>query len=118
MDRHQLSAFIESKRQEIVLSNDPSSYARFLKVEAELTQALPIWFDIWGCLALRNDLTVVANNSDWKDSVTIEIDQAILNFVYSLASRRYPELEALRPVKPQQARDCTYVRVDGITRLV
>ena len=105
-----LNEQIQNRIDELMAScdNDPAD----LRGVARRLQALPIFPDISGCLALRPDGSLVFCEWDtWKCSEEIELEFRLAGLVRG--SEKYPELKSLLPKRPEAANDCEGCKGSG-----
>lgn len=95
--------------------NDSSHDALNLRALAARFEALPLCVDWENCWALRPDGQVVVFLHGSNDAqLQIEDDQRLVNLALYQGSITYPEIKALVPSRPAQAKDCPYCAEKGI----
>jgi hypothetical protein len=92
---------IQKRIDELIASSDPADLRRV----AESLNALPIWADMSGWLALRPDGSFVFLNGETEE-VTEEVATQFKLVGLVNSSEKYPELKTLIPVRPDHADDC------------
>ncbi len=83
---------------------------------AELN-ALPLLPDMGGCYFIRPSGEIISVAWDEPKSVQVETEPRICNIAMFQGSKRYPELEDLKPEKPVAAIDCPHCQGTGILRI-
>lgn len=74
-------------------------------------KVLPLTFDMSGCFAIRANGEIVSFLFDNQHELRVETDPRIRNMALFQGSKRYPELAAMIPPKPDDAIECS--RCDG-----
>jgi hypothetical protein len=84
-----------------------------LREVAQATGGLPVYMDMGGALVITEDLDVLAYEWETKRAER-EVDEGWRRSAYCHAARRYPELQALLPVRPANARTCPQCSGTGL----
>ncbi len=79
--------------------------------------ALPLVTDMGGLYALRPDGEIISVAWDDDEPPRSERDPRIRNAMLFQGSKRYPELAALVPNRPEQAIDCPHCSGTGVVRI-
>ena len=101
---------IQSRIDELITSSDQDPAD--LRGVARRLQALPIFPDISGCLALRPDGSFVF--CEWDTWICTEEIEPVFRLVGLVnGSEKYPELKALLPARPENAVTCKECKGTG-----
>lgn len=79
-------------------------------------EVLPLMLDMGGCYALRSNKQVISFPWDDITDIRVENDPRIRNIALFRGSKKYPELMALIPPKPNNAIECSYCDGTGIEK--
>jgi hypothetical protein len=85
-----------------------------LRKFAERHQALPAFFDVRGLFMIKPEGIVISVSWDEPDDVRVENEIRIQNIVRFAASKRYPELGSLAPVRTPHAVVCPHCGGTGV----
>lgn len=102
-----VAAVIRRLRKAMLSDGEPG-----LKAVAEVTRGLPVYGDTGGYLAIREDGEVVRYNAERRTAEREESEQWRV-LARLVASEKFPELVALRPERPADARGCYVCRGRG-----
>lgn len=75
---------------------------------ASTHRALPVLFDMGGCLALRGDHSAVSFPWDDSEAVRQESDPRIVNLALLCAAERHAQLAWVRPLRGPSDVDCPH----------
>lgn len=81
---------------------------------AEEFSVLPLFPDLGGCYAICLNGEIISVGWDDHRDVQVENEPRVLRTILFQGSKRYPELEALLPPKPVDARICHICNGTGI----
>jgi hypothetical protein len=87
---------------------EAATTAEMARAAAIATGALPVYLDIAGCLAITGDGEVLGHDWDTREVARVT-DEHWKKLAYVSAAERYPELSALAPPRPSDAK----TRPDG-----
>ena len=107
----ELKTQIKSRQQSLVSNSSPLPL-ELQRLTSEI-DALPVYWDMGGVLALRPSGEVIMFSWDEPTDLQTVHDAVIRNLALFQASKRYPELQALAPSRPPDARECSYCKGTG-----
>ncbi|HYV38716.1 MAG TPA: hypothetical protein VE988_23730 [Gemmataceae bacterium] len=103
-----IQAALESFKGDPTSNSVGGSSAIDLRKVAANLQILPLILDMAGCLGIRPNREVLTFMWDDPQTVTVEHDERIRNMVLFRASQKYPQLAALKPIRPFDAKICPH----------
>jgi hypothetical protein len=102
-----LSSVIEHLIREVIAGRAPEP--DWLRTLVEKSYVLPVYIGWDAFLGLRSDGSVVSVDTEQQPGEVKSInDQRERNFTYYLASKKYPGLTQLYPVRPANAKVCNH----------
>ena len=110
----QLSHRIEKLIAQALTQDHPWPIAAIAKEH----HALAVYCDMGGCLAVQANGEILCIPDEPTTAVHVETDPLQRNLALVQASKRYPDLQALYPVRPSDATlccDCTGTGINPVT---
>jgi len=109
-----MESYLSHRIEELVAKALTQDHPWPIAAIAKNYHALTVYCDMGGCLAVRPDGEVLCVPDDPAMSVHIETDPIQRNLALIRATERYPDLQDLYPVRPDDAVSCSDCGGSGI----